>query len=217
MQWNDTKRTNWIYCGMSYVMFFANISHPYARNLIFHLYLSIVLIDLDSNTFRSPFFSFESSSLLFSSHNLILANKEPIVVKLFHNFLGVMWRIQLFVHVFLSPFFHTLTQCHRCRLQPIVWNFRKEQVMYHMTIHHVMTHSVHPRTIIAIHRFECPTLEGKRIVGIQFPIVGMMLQIGYHEEPKAHDHPWAHTDDGKVGSAHRVPQQTSSGTGYHNR
>lgn len=43
----------------------------------------------------------------------------------------------------------------------------------------------------------------------------MMLEVGHHEEPKAHDHPWTHAHHCEVGSSQTVPQGSCRGDRHH--
>ena len=67
-------------------------------------------------------------------HDLILVNKEPIVVELLHNLLKVIGRIDLLVNVLLSPFLQPLLQRRGGSLEAVVQHLGEEEVMDHVCV-----------------------------------------------------------------------------------
>ena len=70
--------------------------------------------------------------------------------------------------------------------------------MRDVTIHHMMTHLIDSGTIIPIDRFKGPAFKRIRVIGIQLTVIGMMLQIRHHEQPKRQDTPRDDTDHPKL-------------------
>mmetsp|Transcript_23429 Transcript_23429/g.42046 ORF Transcript_23429/g.42046 Transcript_23429/m.42046 type:complete len:269 (-) Transcript_23429:370-1176(-) len=84
-------------------------------------------------------------------------------------------------------------------------------MMHDVSIHHVMTHAIDPRSVIPVHRLERASLEGERVVGVHLPVLGVMLEVGDHVQPERHDEPRDHAHHGEVGRSHGRPQRAGGG------
>ena len=103
--------------------------------------------------------------------HLIFVDEKLIVEEMFHDFLSKVRCVNALVEMTLSCLFQTFPQCHRCFLQPVVRNFGEKEMMYNVTVHHVMTHAVDPLAVVAVHSFKSTSCEVPRVVGVQIAVV----------------------------------------------
>ena len=150
-------------------------------------------------------------------HNLLLVNKEPILVELLDDLLGEVRSVDQFVHMPLPPLFHPLLQCLGRCLQTVVRDLGEEQMVDDVAVHHVVRHPIDPFAIVAIDRLERTALKGVGIVCVELPILRVVLQVRDHEQPERQYEPRHHAHDGKVGGPHGRPKSSGRGEGNSDR
>ena len=103
-----------------------------------------------------------------------------------NNPLQVIRCIHPLVHVPLPLLTHPLTECRGGGLEVVVWHFCEEEVVHHVTIHHVTAEPIDSLAVILIDSLERAPLklECEGVVGVKPLVRQVLLEGAGHDEPE---------------------------------